>query len=90
MTTNPSRATLKTRPRIQRALIRSWEYIPAVRVSVLAIRLLGMVVLIVVGIALLSISNWWGLLLLVVALVVVPLGLWIFTTAGKGWPVSAR
>jgi hypothetical protein len=81
-----SRATLRSRPRIQRILIRSWEYIPAVRVTALVLRLLSVPCLTVVGVALLSISNWWGLLLLTVAVAVVPLGVWIFTTAAKGWP----
>jgi hypothetical protein len=86
ITTTTSRAALRTRPRIQRILIRSWEYIPAVRVTVLAIRLLGLLVLAFVGIALLSISNRWGLPLLALAIAVVPLSLWVFTTAAKGWP----
>ena len=34
-----SRATLRSRPLIQRALIRSWEYIKPVRVALLAFRL---------------------------------------------------
>jgi hypothetical protein len=83
-----SRAALRTRPLHQRLLIRYWEYIPTVRVTVLALRLLGALCLAVIGIALLSISNWWGLALLVVAVAVVPLGIWIFNTAGKGWPVA--
>jgi hypothetical protein len=81
-----SRATLRTRPRMQRIMIRSWEYIPAVRVTVLTLRLLAVLVLAVEGIALLSISNGWGLPLLALAFAVLPLGLWIFTTAAKGWP----
>jgi len=36
----PTRPVLRTRPRIQRALIRSWEYIQPVRVTILTIRLL--------------------------------------------------
>jgi hypothetical protein len=82
-----SRATLRTRPRIQRILIRSWEYIPAVRVTILILRLLAVLVLAVEGIALLGISNWWGLSLLAVAVAVLPLSLWVFSTAAKGWPV---
>jgi hypothetical protein len=85
--TAPSRATLRTRPPIQRILIRSWEYIPAIRVAVLAVRLLAVVVVVAVGIALLSISNWWGLVDLAAAPAVAAVGLWVFTTAAKGWPV---
>jgi hypothetical protein len=81
-----SRAVLRTRPLIQRALIRSWEYIPAVRAAVLAVRLLAALVVLVVGIALLSTANYWGLLDLAAAPAVVAVGLWIFTTAAKGWP----
>ena len=47
----PTRATLRTRPRIQRTLIRSWEYIQPVRVTVLAIRLLVVLWLVVLGAA---------------------------------------
>jgi hypothetical protein len=86
-TSTTSRATLRTRPRVQRILIRSWEYIPAVRVTVLILRLLAVLVLAIEGIALLSISNWWGLPLLAVAVAVLPFSAWVFTTAGKGWPV---
>jgi hypothetical protein len=82
-----SRATLRTRPLIHRLLIRYWEYIPAVRVTVLILRLLAVLVLAVEGIALLSISNWLGLPILAVAFAVLPFSLWVFTTAAKGWPV---
>jgi hypothetical protein len=85
-TSTTRRATLRTRPRIQRILIRSWEYIPAVRVTILILRLLAMLVLAFLGIALLSISNWWGLLNLAAAFAVLPFGLWVFTTAAKGLP----
>lgn len=85
-TSTTSRAALKTRPRIQRILIRSWEYTPAVRVTVLILRFLAVLVLAVQGIALLSMSNSWGLPLLAVAAAVVPFSLWVFTTAAKGWP----
>jgi hypothetical protein len=81
-----SRASLRTRPRIQRILIRSWEYIPAFRVTVVILRLLAVLVLAVEGIALLSISNWWGLPLLAAAFAMLPLSLWVFTSAAKGWP----
>lgn len=85
-TSTASRTTLRTRPRIQRILIRSWEYIPAVRVTVVILRLLAVLVLTVEGIALLSISNWWGLPLLAAAFAMLPFSLWVFTTAAKGLP----
>ncbi len=62
-----SRATLRTRPRLQRTLIRYWEYIPAVRITALILRMLAVLVLAVEGIALLSISNVWGLPILALA-----------------------
>jgi hypothetical protein len=86
-TSTPSRATLRTRPRVQRILIRYWEYIPEVRAGVLALRLLATLVLVITGIALLSSSHWQGLLCLVGALAVASFALWVFTTAAKGWPV---
>jgi hypothetical protein len=82
-----SRAALRTRPRIQRTLIRSWEYIPAVRIALLTVRLLGVLVAAVASIAVLSTSISWGLFGLALALTVVAFSLWIFTTAAKGWPV---
>jgi len=84
----PSRATLRTRPRIQRILIRSWEYIPAVRASILTLRLLAVVVLAVTGVALLGDSSRWGLLYLAGSFTALLFGLWVFTTATKGWPRS--
>ena len=83
-----SRATLQTRPLIQRAFIRSWEYIPPVRVTVLAIRLLVALWLVVLGVLLLSANSGWGLALLAAAVAVAASGAWVFTTAGKGWPVN--
>jgi hypothetical protein len=88
-TPRPSRASLRTRPRIQRITIRSWEYIPAVRAALLAVRLLGVLALSVIGIALLTISDQWGLLLLALAVASAPLSAWVFTTAARGWPVAA-
>ncbi len=82
-----SRATLRTRPRIQRALIRSWEYIQPVRVTILVIRLLVALWLVVLGTVLLSAGNTWGWTLLPAAVAVAALGAWIFITAAKGWPV---
>ena len=82
----PPRATLRTRPRIQRTLIRSWEYIQPVRVTVLVIRMLVVVWLIFLGAALLSAGNAWGWTLPPAAAAVLALSVWIFTTAAKGWP----
>ena len=84
---NPSRATLRTRPRIQRALIRYWEYIQAVRVTVLVIRLLVVMWMIVLGAILLSAGIAWGWALFPAAVAVFALSLWVFSTAAKGWPV---
>lgn len=85
-TPSTDRATLRTRPRIQRTLIRSWEYIPAGRATILAIRLLVVLGVTIWGIKLLSISNWWGLPTLAIAVAMVPFSLWVFITAAKGWP----
>ncbi|MDQ2811719.1 MAG: hypothetical protein M3Z75_07525 [Actinomycetota bacterium] len=84
----PSRATLQTRPRIQRALIRSWEYIPPVRVTFLVIRLLAVLWMIVLGAILMSQAIGWGWILLPAAVAVFALSLWVYTTAAKGWPVA--
>jgi hypothetical protein len=85
--TRPTRATLRSRPRIQRTFIRSWEYIQPVRVTVLVIRLLVVVWLVFLGAALLSAGNTWGWILPPAAAAVLALSVWIFTTAAKGWPV---
>jgi hypothetical protein len=82
------RTALRTRSRIRRILIRSWEYIPTVRVTFLVLRLLAGLCLAVVGIAPVSISNWWGLLLLVLAVAVLPIGVWVFITTAKGLPTA--
>ena len=58
--TTPSRATLKTRPRIQRALIRSWEYNRPVRITVLVLRLLVVLWLFVLTDLLVSNGFAWG------------------------------
>ena len=84
---NPSRATLRTRPRIQRALIRSWEYIQPVRATFLVIRLLVVLWLVVLSTLLLSAGIGWGWTLLPAAVAVFALSFWVFTTAAKGWPV---
>jgi hypothetical protein len=80
-----SRAALRTRPLIQRITIRSWEYIPAVRVAVLILRLLGVLGSAFGGIALLVNSNGWGLPFLALSFAVLSFSLWVFTTAAKGW-----
>lgn len=82
-----SRATLRTRPRIQRILIRSWEYIQPVRVTILAIRLLVVLWLVFLGAMLLSAGNTWGWTLLPAAAAVAAISVWVFSTAAKGWPV---
>ena len=82
-----SRATLRTRPRIQRTLIRSWEYIQPVRVTILVIRLLVVLWLAFLGAVLSSAGNAWGWTLLPAAVAALALSVWVFTTAAKGWPV---
>ena len=82
----PTRATLRTRPRIQRTLIRSWEYIQPVRVSALIVRLLAVLWLFVLATVLTSAGNAWGWTLLPAAIAAFALSLWVFTTAAKGWP----
>ena len=88
-TMTASRATLRTRPRNQRILIRSWEYIPAARVTILIIRLL-VVLWIAFGAALLSGHNAWGWTLLPAAVALLALSVWVFSTAAKGWPRLER
>jgi hypothetical protein len=84
---NTNRAALQTRPLTQRILIRSWEYTPAVRVTVLILRMLGVLGAAFGGIALLINSNGWGLAVLAGAFaVLLPFSLWVYTTAAKGWP----
>ena len=87
-TTTPSRTTLQTRPLIQRATIRSWEYIRPVRVTVLAIRLLVVMWLFVLTNLLVSAGHLWAWLLVPAAVAVLAIALWVFTTAQKGWPVD--
>jgi hypothetical protein len=81
-----SHATLQTRPMNQRILIRYWEYIPAFRIAILIVRLLAVLVLVVSGIALLTIPSGWGVFNLLAAGAVLPFSFWVFNTAGKGWP----
>jgi hypothetical protein len=84
----PTRATLRTRPRIQRILIRSWEYIQPVRGTVLAIRLHAVLCLVVLAALLMSAGNTWGWALLPAAVAVLAISVWVFRTAAKGWPVE--
>jgi len=81
-----SRASLRTRPRNQRILIRSWEYIPAARVTLLVIQLLVVLWIAFLGVALLWGHSAWGWTLLPAAVAVLALSVWVFTTAAKGWP----
>jgi hypothetical protein len=84
----PTRATLKSRPRIQRALIRSWEYIQPVRVSVLAVRMLVTLWLVFLGTLLMSAGYTWGWTMFLAAGAVLAVGMWVFAIAGRGWPVD--
>jgi hypothetical protein len=82
----PTRATLKSRPRIQRALIRSWEYIQPVRVSILVVRMLVALWLIFLGSILMSTGYTWGWTMFLAAGAVLAVGMWVFAIAGRGWP----
>ena len=84
----PTRATLRTRPMTQRALIRSWEYIRPVRISILVVRLLVVLWLLFLGGALMWADYPWGAALLPAAVAVFAIAVWVFNTAGKGWPVG--
>jgi hypothetical protein len=86
----PTRATLKSRPRIQRALIRSWEYIQPVRVSILAVRLLVALWLVFLGAMLLSAGYTWGWTMFLAAGAVLAVGMWMFAIASRGWPVDGE
>ena len=83
-TARPTRATLRTRPRIQRTFIRSWEYIRPIRVTILAIRLLVVLWLVVLGAAFMSAGHTWGWILLPAAVAVFAVSVWMFSTAAKG------
>src|SRR5271154_7312607 len=76
----PSRAILRTRPRMQRILIRSWEYIQPVRVTILVIRLLVVLWLAFLSTVLLSAGNAWGWTLLPAAVAVLAFSVWVFAT----------
>jgi hypothetical protein len=83
-----SRAAMRTRSPIQRALIRSWEYVRPVRVAVLAIRLLVVLWLVIGGAVLMSAGHAWGWILLPAAAGVGAFGFWVFHTAAKGAPAA--
>jgi hypothetical protein len=86
MIMNLNRSALRTRPLNQRAIIRSWEYIKPLRITVLAIRLLVSLWLVVLTGILVSNGFVWGWALLAAAAAVAAIGLWVFNTAEKGWP----
>jgi hypothetical protein len=85
----PTRATLQTRPPIQRACIRSWEYIRPVRISILIVRLLVVAWLVVLGAVLMSAGYAAAWALLPAAAAVAAFSVWVFNTASKGWPVAS-
>jgi hypothetical protein len=85
--TAPSRAVLQARPRVQRALIRSWEYNKPVRITVLVIRLMVVLWLFFLTTIMLSSGIAWGWILPPTAVAVFAIALYVFTTAQKGWPV---
>lgn len=87
-TARPTRATLQTRPRIQRSLIRSWEYVRPVRISILIVRMLVVLWLLFLSGVLLWTDNVWGATLLPAAGAVFAVSFWVFDTASKGWPVA--
>ena len=82
----PTRATLRTRPLIQRTFIRSWEYSQPIRVSILIVRMLVVLWLLFLGAALMSAGETWGWTLLPAAVAVFAISVWLFSTAAKGWP----
>jgi hypothetical protein len=84
----PTRATLKSRPGIQRALIRSWEYIQPFRVTVLVVRLMVALWLVFLGVILMSTGYTWGWTMFLAAGGVLAVGMWVFAIAGRGWPVN--
>lgn len=86
----PTRAALKSRPRIQRAAIRSWEYIQPVRVTILVVRLLVALWLIFLGAILMSTGYTWGWTMFVAAVAVLAVGMTVFAIAGRGWPVDGK
>jgi small-conductance mechanosensitive channel len=87
-TARPTRATLRTRPRIQRSLIRSWEYIQPVRISILVVRLMVVLWQIFLAVELTSAGYTWGWSLLAAAAAMLAVSVWVFATATKGWPLA--
>ena len=85
---NIGRAALRTRPLVQRALVRSWEYVRPVRAAVLAIRLLVTLWLLLLGGLLVSAGHAWGWILMPAAVGVSAFGFWVFHTAAKGAPAA--
>ena len=81
------RAVLRSRPPVQRFLIRSWEYIPAARLAILGIRTAVVLWLLFLSAMLFAAHNPWAWTLLPAAAAVAAISLWVFTTAKKGWPV---
>jgi hypothetical protein len=83
----PTRAALRTRPRLQRTLIRSWEYTRPVRIGILIVRLLVVLWLVVCAALLTSAGYTWGWTMLLAAAATFAISAWVFATATKGWPV---
>jgi hypothetical protein len=81
------RAALRSRPLIQRVLIRSWEYIPAARVAILGIRTAVVLWLVFLSAMLFVAHNPWAWTLIPAAAALAAISLWVFMTARKGWPV---
>jgi hypothetical protein len=88
MTMTARRAALQTRPPIQRAIIRSWEYIKPVRVTILVIRLLVSLWLVILGAVFVSKGYAWGWALPAAAVGVFAFGVWVASTAAKGCPAA--
>jgi hypothetical protein len=83
-----TRAALRARPLVQRALVRSWEYVRPVRAAVLAIRLLVTLWLLLLGGLLVSAGHAWGWILMPAAVGVSAFGFYVFKTAAKGTPAT--
>jgi hypothetical protein len=87
-TRRPTRAALQTRPRLQRACIRSWEYVRPARITLVVIRLLVVLWLLVLANILVTNGIAWGWTLLPAAVAVLAISLWVYKTAEKGWPAA--
>jgi hypothetical protein len=87
-TAAPSRAVLQTRPMIQRALIRSWEYQRPYRITIVAIRMLVVLWLLFLAGELTTNGYAAGWALVPAAFGVFAIALWVFRTAAAGWPVD--